>query len=292
MKPYAFFIGCQIPARIPQYESASRAVLERLGVELKDYPLFNCCGYPMRNASATAFVLSAARNIALAEDAGLDMLVLCKCCFGSLKAAEHLLEKDAALKEEINAHLKKHDLRYSGTIQIRHLLSVLFHDVGLDAIRKQVLQLFENLNIAAHTGCHALRPSKVTRFDNPISPVVFDSLVELTGARPVRWEAALECCGAPLTGVNDSLSGDLTTKKLDSAKGAGAGFLCTACPYCQLQFDTVQEILMSERKRPRALPSILYPQLLGICMGIDDGKLGLGMNRIDLQAIRTHLQKE
>jgi len=292
MKPYAFFIGCQIPARVPQYETASRAVLDRLGVAVKDFRLFNCCGYPLRNTHPFAFVLSAAKNIALAEGAGLDMLVLCQCCFGSLKTAEHRLNQDAGLKKEINAHLEKHGLHYAGTIQIKHLLSVLFHDVGVDTITQRVARPYENLSIAAHTGCHALRPSRITRFDDPVSPVVLDTLVELTGARPVRWEARLECCGAPLTGVNDALAGDLTARKLDSAGEAGADFLCSACPYCQLQFDTVQRILMAERKRPAALASILYPQLLGVCMGIDNGGLGLDANRIDIQKIRSYLKKE
>ena len=33
---YALFLGCNIPARLKQYESSSRAVLEELGVELVD----------------------------------------------------------------------------------------------------------------------------------------------------------------------------------------------------------------------------------------------------------------
>ena len=80
--------------------SVSRAVLEKLDVELKDFRQFNCCGYPMRNADEKAFLLSAAKNIALAEKAGLDILTLCKCCFGSLKAADHLLKEDHEKRKE------------------------------------------------------------------------------------------------------------------------------------------------------------------------------------------------
>ena len=40
---YALFLGCTIPARLPQYEASARAVLETLGVELIDIREFNCC---------------------------------------------------------------------------------------------------------------------------------------------------------------------------------------------------------------------------------------------------------
>ena len=34
---FALFLGCNIPARVEQYDTASRAVLSELGVELVDY---------------------------------------------------------------------------------------------------------------------------------------------------------------------------------------------------------------------------------------------------------------
>ncbi len=290
MKPYAFFIGCQIPARVPQYETAARAVLEKLGAELTDLDQFNCCGYPMRNSDEKAFLLSAAKNLALAEQEGLDILTLCKCCFGSLKAAEHLLKENPDTYNEINRLLSSHRLHYGGSVQVKHLLSVLFHDIGVDAVAGKIERPFADLKIGAQHGCHALRPSRVTQFDNPLAPVMFDRLIELTGAESIDWQMRLECCGAPLIGVNDALSVSLMQKKLDDAKREGAHYLCTACPYCQIQFDTVQETLVKDSAS--ALPSILFPQLLGISMGLPETKLGLDMNRLDIRAIASFLKEE
>jgi heterodisulfide reductase subunit B len=42
MMEFALFLGCTIPARLNQYESSSRAVLEKLGVGLVDIREFNC----------------------------------------------------------------------------------------------------------------------------------------------------------------------------------------------------------------------------------------------------------
>jgi len=295
---YAFFLGCNIPARLPQYESSSRAVLARLGVGLIDYREFTCCGYPLRNVDQKAFLLSAAGNLALAERDGHDILVLCKCGFGTFKEAQHRLETNEALKGEINDLLKKQGLSYQGRVEVKHLLSVLYHDVGLDLLKKNIIvkkNIFvrtKGLKIATHYGCHALRPSRITRFDDPVAPSLFDKLIEVTGADSIEWKEKLNCCGAPLLGINDRISMDLTRKKLHSGLEAGADYLCTACPYCQLQFDQVQNMMASEWGPDKSLPSILYPQLLGLCMGINEADLGLKMNQPGIDAITSFLKQE
>ncbi len=275
MKTYALFIGCNIPARLPAYETASRAVLERLGVRLVDSRAFTCCGYPLRNVDREAFLLSAARNMALAGRMGHDMLVLCSCCFGSLKSAQHLLERDDAARGEVERRLRTEGLAVRPEVRILHLLSVLFHEIGPEALKAQITRPAAELKVAAHNGCHALRPSRVTGFDDPVAPRMFDGLVELTGAESVTWDTRLDCCGAPLLGVNDDLSLDLTRSKLSRAAEAGADVLCTACPFCQLQFDTAQRGFAENGGGPDPVATLLYPQLLGFCMGIEYEHLNL-----------------
>jgi heterodisulfide reductase subunit B len=288
---FALFLGCTIPARLTQYESSSKAVLERLGVELVEIKEFNCCGYPLRNIDFKASILASARNLALAEKENLPMLILCKCGFGTLKHADHILKEDPSLRSEINTTLKREGLEYNKGVEIRHLLSVLYHDVGSDAIKEKITQPFKGLKIATHYGCHALRPSEIVQFDDPVNPTLFDNLVTFTGAESIYWEKRLDCCGAPLTGVNDDLSMDLTEKKLANAKQSGADFLCDACSYCHIQFDTVQRMINSKGGKNHALPPILYPQLLGLCLGIDGDTLGLGMNQIDITSVEKFLSE-
>jgi heterodisulfide reductase subunit B len=286
---FALFYGCNIPARLTQYADATAAVCARLGIELVEVPAFNCCGYPARNTDKRAYVLSAARNLALAEKAGLDMLVMCKCCYGSLKKAEHLLKNDQDVKADINRILEKENLVYKNSIQVKHLLSVLYHDVGIKHLKESISKTYSGLPVAVSYGCHALRPSAVTGFDDPVSPKIFDELVEATGAVSVEWTRKLDCCGAPLTGINDRLAMDMARKKIESARDAGAQFICTACPYTQLQFDGVQMRLTSQSDDTEPLAAILYPQLLGLCMAIDPQTLGISKNEIDLSGITSFL---
>ena len=282
---FALFLGCNIPARLSQYESSARAISGKLGIELTEIKEFNCCGYPIRNIDFKTFILFSARNLALAEKENLNIVSLCKCCYGSLKKADYLLKENEVLREEINGILAKEGLNYAGAIEVKHLLSVLFHDVGLAPIKEQIVRPFEGLKIATHYGCHALRPSKIVQFDDPVAPVIFDRLVEITGAVSIDWSTKLECCGAPLLGINDNLSLDLTQKKLSDGKKSGADYLCTACPYCQMQFDTVQKVNLVKDGSDAQLPAILYPQLLGLSMGIDRETLGLAMNQLPLDGI-------
>lgn len=293
MMKYAFFLGCTIPARLTQYETSSRAVFEKLGVELVDIREFNCCGYPLRNISFETFVLFSSRNLALAEKRNLNMMTPCKCCYGSLKKVDHVMRENGALRKEINTTLEREGLKYEGGIEVKHLLSVLYHEVGIESIKEKIERTYEGLKIATHYGCHVLRPSQIVQFDNPVAPSLFDRLVEVTGAESIDWAAQLECCGAPVWGMNDDLSMDLTNKKLKDGKASGADYLCTACPYCHIQFDTIQKTMLSQRGSDgHRLPSILYPQLLGLTMNIKKEALGLEMNEIPIDGIEGYLSEK
>lgn len=287
---FALFLGCNIPARLSRYESSARAVLSKVDVGLVDIKEFNCCGYPVRNIDHTPFVLASARNLALAAKENLNVISLCKCCFGSLKKANYLIRKDADLRAEINRTLAKEGLKYDGDIKVQHFLSVLFHDVGIKALKEKLEKTFSGLKIATHYGCHALRPSKIVQFDDPVAPSIFDQLVEVTGAKSIDWSMKLDCCGAPVLGINDNLSMTLTEKKLANADNAGAHYLCTACPFCQMQFDDVQKTMLAGRDTDRRLPAILYPQLLGLSMGIDRNLLGLEENQLSILKVEDFLK--
>ncbi len=289
MMKFALFLGCNIPARVPQYERSARAVLETLKVDLVGLRDFNCCGYPLRNFDLKTSLFFSARNLALAERQGLDVLTLCQCCFGTLKKAAHLLAGNGDLKKEVNAFLAKEKLAYEGKAEVKHLLSLLHRDIGEPVLKEKVKSGFKDLKVAAHYGCHALRPSEVMQFDDPVAPSLLDALVSLTGAKSVDWSQKLECCGAPLLGVNDDLSMRLTAGKLADAKQAGAQYLSVACPWCQLQFDGVQKRMEAEGRTDADLPSILYPQLLGLAMGLSGEALGLSENTKEINGVKAFL---
>jgi heterodisulfide reductase subunit B len=85
---------------------------------------------------------------------------------------------------------------------------------------------------------------------------------------------------------------DMALKKLTSAKEAGAHFLCVACPYTHLQFEWVQHRLAAKPENWEPVAPILYPQLLGLCMGIDAQTLGLSKSSFELTNVTSFLMPE
>ena len=275
---YAFFQGCNIPVRIEQYANATEAVFNKFGIELQVIPEFNCCGYPVRNVDEKAYILPSVRNMAIAEKAGLDILVICNCCFASLQKARHMLNSDEQLKTELNGILAKENLKYRGTVKIRHYLTVLHEDVGTEKIKSKLVNKFKDLNISLIHGCHILRPREITMFDDSFVPAITEELMQTAGATSLDWQGKMECCGAALAGINDELSHMLLKDKISGALAAGAEYITPICSYCHLQFDTTQKNLHEDDKKSGILPVLLYPQLLGLCLGIDEKTLGIEKN--------------
>ncbi len=274
----AFFQGCNIPIRIEQYALSAEAVLDKLGVQLEIIPEFTCCGYPVRNVDEKAYILPSVRNMAIAEKRGLDIMVICNCCFASLQKARHVLANDQTLADEINILLAKEGLHYKGTTTVKHFLTVLHQDIGIEAIKKQLVSKYTELNLSVIHGCHVLRPREVTTFDDSFVPKITDEIIETIGARSLEWRGKLECCGAALAGINNELSNILLKEKVDGARAAGAGYITPVCSYCHLQFDTAQENLRTASSAGEMLPVLLLPQLLGLCLGIDAQALGIEKN--------------
>ncbi len=275
---FAFFQGCNIPIRIEQYANSTEAVLNVFGVELEVIPEFNCCGYPARNVDEKAYILPSVRNMAIAEKAGLDILVICNCCFASLQKTKNVLEQDTPLKNELNAILAKEGLHYKGTATINHYLTVLHKEIGTDIIKSKLVKKFKDLNVSVIHGCHILRPREITRFDDSFVPAITEELMNTAGVNSVDWQGKLECCGAALAGINNELSDMLLSEKITGALKAGAEYITPICSYCHLQFDTTQQRLFKDNSTAALLPVLLYPQLLGLCLGIDEKTLGILQN--------------
>jgi heterodisulfide reductase subunit B len=288
---YALFLGCKIPHFVPHYEKSARRVLAELNVDLVE-PEFNCCGYPMRHLYFDSYLLANARNMAIAEAMGLDMLTPCKCCFGSFMRVRHLLEEFPALKEKVDQGLAEEGLKYTGGNEVKHLLTVLHDDVGLDALAAKVTSPYKGLKIAPMYGCHAIRPSKMTHFDDPAAPSIVDELLKVTGADTVDWDGKLGCCGSPVRAFNEQLSLDMVSKLLREARRGGADILCISCPYSQMQCEWAEEVTSGADKAEFVGGAMLYPQILGLTMGFTPEELGLQYNLPDVSFILSFLEEE
>jgi len=265
----AYFPGCKIPFYMKDYGISFEAVMENLGVELVRLP-FNCCGYPARSSNFEVSMLSSVKNLALARKHNLDIITPCKCCFGQFKHASYWYFKHEKLKEKIDRVLSEENLSWDGNTHVKHLLTFLHDDLGLDHLQKKIIQKLPEKKIAVQYGCHALRPFSITGFDNPFVPAIFENLIRLTGLKPVEWSRSTECCGNPILEGNPKLSLRILNMKLKTAAEAGADYICTACTHCQMQYETVK---YENQKQTYNQKSIMFTQLIGAALGIKKGRL-------------------
>ncbi len=271
---YAFFLGCTVPTRNFGYELSTRKVCEVLGIELVDLPGFICCGTPLENVSEKASICMAAYNLALAEEKDLDILAICNGCINSLKKANFLLKKDEDLRAEVNKVLSKIGKEYKGKIEVKHLIQVLYEDIGIEKIKNMIKKPLK-LKVASHTGCHLVKPSYAMKFDDPEQPKVLDELIEITGAKSIDYMYKNMCCGQPIRGVNDEVSLKIAKEKLSHVKEANADCMVTICPACNMQYDLGQLEIKSKFKEEYNIPVLHYPELLGLALGIDEKELGI-----------------
>jgi heterodisulfide reductase subunit B2 len=279
---YALFLGCFIPVRLPHLEAVSRRVLPSLGIDLVDIDGFTCCPEPVGFLTDKLTGLTiAARNICLAEEAGLDILTLCNGCTYTLRQANQTLKRDTALREKVNDILEETGHKFKGSVEIRHYAQVLSKDIGVKGIRSIVRNPLTELKVACHPGCHILSPPDAMGFDDPLNPIVLDSMVEALGATPVDWDNKTGCCGWTLTNYGERESANrLLGVKLGAMHAAASDCSTVICPQCFYQFDTGQMLAARELKLNYRVPTLYYLQLLALAMGVSLNEVGVKQHRV------------
>lgn len=284
---FLYYTGCVIPYRAPNYDLASRRVLEHFDVELVDMTDAGCCGIYVRQVDEFKALLLSARIWSTAEAAGLTILSPCPGCVSTLTHVRDRLIADQELKERVNVALAQVGRSFTGTGRVKHLLRVLDEDIGLDAIRSAIVTPLKG-DLAAHYGCHLVRPAAELGFQDPELPQILDQLIEMTGARSLDYHDKMGCCGMNVHG-NDEVRANLAGHKLLDVEAAGAQALVMACPACYLAMGLNQPVIEKSWERPFNLPVVHLPQLLGLALGLDPNELGLNLNRpkLDLALLGT-----
>lgn len=293
MASYTIFWGCQIPARLPFAEKSTRVVLERLGVPITEIEGFTCCPERgmVRAADEDLWYAAAARNLALAEGKGLDILTPCNGCYSTQKEVIYQLKRSPYLKEQVNRTERALGLEYRGSIKVKHLVEFLHDEIGPGALRSRVKLPLAGLKIAVHPGCHLVRPYPAVNFDDPLNPVKFDAVVEALGAKAMAYSTKLLCCGQEYNAVDEpAKSAELPRLKLKELKELGAAALVTSCPTCYMQYDYKQAI-MRRQGEDYAIPVFYLSELVALALGADPVELGLELHRTDVKPFFDQWQR-
>ncbi len=276
MKYYTYYPGCSAEATATPLGLSVPPVAKALDMELAELEDWNCCGStPYHSTYKLEASAMAARNLALAEKTGLDLVTPCSNCYVVLASVNTHLKELPAFREKVNEALAAADLTYGGGVKVRHLVEVLYTDITPEVIASKVTKPLKGLKVAAYYGCQLVRPDG---FDDPESPHSLDEMVTSLGAEAVPWELKARCCGSSLIMPEPDVALGLINKLLKNAQEHGAQCLITPCPLCQINLDAYQSQVNSKFNTSYNLPVLFVTQLIGIALGIPAKELALEKN--------------
>ncbi|MCL6610691.1 MAG: CoB--CoM heterodisulfide reductase iron-sulfur subunit B family protein [Peptococcaceae bacterium] len=270
---FSYYPGCSLESSAREYHLSAVAVSRALGLNLVELEDWICCGATSAHSTNQLLAYSLpASNIALAQQAGHDLVVPCAACYSRLKRTDHVLRNDLCRREELEQVV---GFKYNGSVNVMSLLEAFTTRLGPDAIEKHVKVPLEGLKLACFYGCLIVRPPEITRFDNPENPTSLDVLMKSIGASPLMWSYKTECCGANLSLTAGSTVKKMVTRLLEMAEEAGAQAIVTACPLCQMNIELRRE------NNNGCLPSFYFTELIGLALGITNSKKWLTKHLVD-----------
>ncbi len=262
---YAYYPGCSLEATAREYDLSVRAVCEHLGIELIEIPDWNCCGATSGHSINRRLAsILAGRNLALAEEMGMDIAVACPACYIRLRSAHQEMQGDDSLREELSRVLA---VSYQGKHGTRHLLDVICHEVGLENLKNKVVRPLNGLKLAAYYGCYLVRPPELVAFDDPENPQCLDGLLAALGAEVRDWSGKVDCCGGSLSLSKREIAGQMVNGLVEMAKRAGAEAMVTACPLCHANLEMRQAGADGNK-----LPIFYFTELIGLALGIGEAR--------------------
>ena len=276
MKYYTYYPGCSLSSGgfARAYGWSTKAVNKLLDIESVELDDWNCCGSTPYSSldELTSFCLTA-RNLALAEKKGFDLVAPCSSCYVFLSRTNSYLKQYPQLKAKVDEALAAGGLEYHGTVRVRKVLDVYVNDIGYEAIAARVKKPLSGLKVAPYYGCQEVRPS--FGFDHPEYPQSLDKLIASLGAEPAPFPLKSRCCGSSLIISEETAALDLIKKLLDCAVSNGADCMVTGCPLCQMNVDAYQSRINSRFKTNYKLPVLFFTQLMGVAFGLGEKDLGL-----------------
>jgi len=277
---YLYYPGCSLKGTAPEYDLSARAVMQALGSELQELEDWTCCGASAaETVSPLLSLVLPARNLALAEQASgngaaVQVVASCSACYVNLRKVEERAAEQPGTLDRINQALEVEGLHYRGRTRVRHLLDVIAHDIGPEAIARRVERPLTGLKVAPYYGCQTVRP--YSAFDAPDFPSSMEGT--LAALEVTVWPNPMQaaCCGGTLMTTKRDVGVHLVRELLTAVEGADC--LVTVCPLCHMNLDAYQKLISKELGHQLQIPILYLTQLLGLAFGLPTEALGLKHN--------------
>jgi heterodisulfide reductase subunit B len=280
----AYYPGCSLHGTAVEYDMSTRAVTERIGLDLVEPNGWVCCG--TTPAHSTDHLLSTVlplKTLKRVEQEGhSSVTVPCPSCFIRMRAAMHDVEADPELKDQVSAEI---NYTPSPELAVDHLLTTVTERIGVDRVAAATVHPLTGLKVVCYYGCVITRPPELTGAAEYEYPMSMDALMKAIGAEVVDWSHKTECCGGSLLFTQLPIVMDMSHRLLDDAVEVGAEAIVVACPLCQASLDTRQKQIGQEYGRDYDLPVLYFTQLMGLAFGLEPATLGLEKHFVDPQPL-------
>lgn len=241
---------------------------------------FTCCPDPqgILSFNEKLWMITAARNLALAEKVGMDIFTVCNGCYSTFRKVSSMIKEDLYVHDEINNELAKVDLQFHAKIKTKHIHELILRDIGIKKLKNAVKKPLRDLNVAIHYGCHLTRPSTIVEFNDNRNPVSLEQIVEATEARVIDYEEKDMCCGGSLNLTNSAVSMLTIQRKIMNIAKTDTNCIIVVCPYCYLQFE-IGQLQLKKQNIDISIPVLHLSELIALALGIDIDNL-LEMHKI------------
>ncbi|MDD1778230.1 MAG: CoB--CoM heterodisulfide reductase iron-sulfur subunit B family protein [Candidatus Helarchaeota archaeon] len=255
---FAYFPGCSVESTALEYGQSVEEIFTFLGVDLREIRTWNCCGASSGHVMNPELTLAlSGRNLFLAEQMSMDMLTLCPACFIRHKAAQNELKENRHLKTKIEKDIGR-NLELSS--KIRHVIEVLYYDVGIKLIQEKVRKSLKGLRVVPYYGCYLVRPHEIADYDDRENPIILEKLMESIEVECIDWPCKVDCCGASLGVTNPEIVKRLIAKIANTAHELGAEAIVTACPLCETNLDIYQS-------NSTRIPILFFSEIIALAFG-------------------------
>lgn len=275
---YGYFPGCSLKSTAKEYDDTVRQLCRSFGINLIEIDDWVCCGSsPVHALSEEISLALPLKNLSQAEGQGLkNILSPCPSCHSHMLCSHAEMEKEGSHRERLQELAGSH---YAGSLQLRHLVDFLYHDVGIDKIKEKVTRPLTGIKAVAYYGCMTRFPG--ITFDDREMPTMIDDIVQALGAEALPWSHTTECCGASFSISKTETVLRLVREILEAARLVNAGCIIAVCPLCQSNLDMRQVEIQKKTGELFNLPVIYLSQLILMSQGSSRQELGFSRHLID-----------
>ncbi len=277
---FAYHPGNVAHSSAPEVADTVFPAAKSLGIELVPMEgATSCGGGIIRQANRRLQLTLNARNFAIAEELGLEIITPCATTAGILSEDLNELRNNPNLLTEINNVLKETCGRsFSGNTEVRHLLHVIVEDVGLEKLSDLVKNPI-NFTVGGYYGPNIQRKGACGN-DDVFQPNYLESVIEALGGKSVSLSYRTQSVGAPSLLSEETTALKQAAAVLSEAKDEGSELLVSICTLSHAVLDVYQVKASKVSGEDTSIPVIHFTELLAFSMGHFNSRLAQLRTRI------------